>query len=129
MCASRALGYGIPQAGAVYKIVLSDSSTERRRESGTSAQHRQQMPECHHIYPATRRQIPVLPAKKVISRGLRWLSAMVLVEVPFADRIWGLPVLTVLIPSKSWSERHGRRHRPVTEWTWLVLLTLRRWLP
>ncbi len=35
------------------------------------------------------------------SRGLRWLSAMVLVEVPFAGRIWGLPVLTALTPSKA----------------------------
>ncbi len=63
------------------------------------------------------------------SRGLRWLSAMVLVEVPFAGRIWGLPVLTALTPSKAWSERQGLRHRTVTEWARLLLLTLRRWLP
>jgi len=66
---------------------------------------------------------------KPTSRGLRWLSAMVLVDVPFAGRIWALPVLTALTPSKSWSERHGRRHRTVTEWARLLLLTLRRWLP
>ena len=66
---------------------------------------------------------------KPASRGLRWLSAMVLVDVPFAGRIWGLPVLTALTPSKAWSEQHGRRHRPVTEWARLLLLTLRRWLP
>ena len=63
------------------------------------------------------------------SRGLRWLSAMVLVDVPFAHRVWALPVLTALTPSKAWSERHSRRHRTVTEWARLVLLTLRRWLP
>ena len=63
------------------------------------------------------------------SRGLRWLSAMVLVDVPFAGRIWALPVLTALTPSRSWSERHGRPHRPVTEWARLMLRTLRRWLP
>lgn len=63
------------------------------------------------------------------SRGLRWLSAMVLVDVPFAGRVWALPVLTALTPNKAWSERHGRRHRPVTEWARLVLLTLQRWLP
>ena len=68
-------------------------------------------------------------APKPTSRGLRWLSAMVLVNVPFAGRIWGLPVLTALTPGKAWSERHGRRHRPVTEWARLLLLTLRRWLP
>lgn len=66
---------------------------------------------------------------KPTSRGLRWLSAMVLVEVPFARRIWGLPVLTALTPSKAWSERQGQRHRSVTEWARLLLLTLRRWLP
>ncbi len=63
------------------------------------------------------------------SRGLRWLSAMVLVDVPFSGRIWALPVLTALTPSKAWSERQGRRHRTVTEWARRVLLTLRRWLP
>jgi len=35
----------------------------------------------------------------------------------------------VLTPSKAWSERQGLRHRTVTEWARLVLLTLRRWLP
>ena len=66
---------------------------------------------------------------KPTSRGLRWLSAMVLVEVPFAGRIWGLPVVTALTPSQAWSERQGQRHRTVTEWARLLLLTLRRWLP
>jgi DDE superfamily endonuclease len=66
---------------------------------------------------------------RATSRGLRWLSAMVLVEVPFAGRLWALPVLTALTPSKAWSERHGRRHRPVTEWARRLLLVLRRWLP
>ena len=63
------------------------------------------------------------------SRGLRWLSAMVLVEVPFAGHVWALPVLSALTPSKAWSERHGRRHRPVTAWARRLLLVLRRWLP
>ena len=67
--------------------------------------------------------------KDATSRGLRWLSAMVLVDVPFAGRIWALPVLTALTPGKAWSERHGRRHRTVTEWARLLLLTLRPWLP
>ena len=67
--------------------------------------------------------------KDATSRGLRWLSAMVLVDVPFAGRLWALPVLTALTPSKAWSERNNRRHRTVTEWARLLLLTLRRWLP
>jgi hypothetical protein len=67
--------------------------------------------------------------RKVISRGLRWISAMLLVEVPFARRIWALPVLTALMRSKAWCEAHQRRYRPVTTWAELLLLTLHRWLP
>jgi hypothetical protein len=78
-----------------------------------------------HFYDASRSSAEV----KVTGRGLRWLSAMVLVEVPFAGRIWALPVLTALTPSKTWSERHGQRHRTVTEWARLMLLAIHRWLP
>jgi hypothetical protein len=78
-----------------------------------------------HFYDAGRSS----PAWQATSRGLRWLSAMVLVEVPFAGHVWALPVLTALTPSKAWSEQHGRRHRPVTDWARRLLLTLRRWLP
>jgi hypothetical protein len=78
-----------------------------------------------HFYDAGRSS----PAWQATSRGLRWLSAMVLVEVPFAGHVWALPVLTALTPSKAWSERHGRRHRPVTDWARRLLLVLRRWLP
>jgi hypothetical protein len=50
-------------------------------------------------------------------------------QAPFAGRIWGLPVLTALTPSKAWCEDHKRRYRPVTEWAERLLLTLHRWLP
>lgn len=78
-----------------------------------------------HFYDAARSSA----ARKTTSRGLRWLTAAVLVEVPFAGHVWALPVLTALTPSKAWSERHGRRHRPVTDWARRLLLVLRRWLP
>ncbi len=52
---------------------------------------------------------------------------MVLVDVPFSGRVWALPMLTALTPSKTWSECHGRRHRTTTEWARL-LLTMRCWL-
>ena len=54
---------------------------------------------------------------------------MLLVQVPFAARIWGLPVLTALTPSKAWCTHHKRRYRPVTKWAERLLLTLHRWLP
>ena len=36
----------------------------------------------------------------VKASGLRWLSAMLLVRVPWADRVMALPFLTLLAPSK-----------------------------
>ena len=38
-------------------------------------------------------------------------------------------MLTALTPNKAWSERHGRRHRTVTEWARLMLLAIHRRLP
>jgi hypothetical protein len=78
-----------------------------------------------HYYDAVRSS----KEQTVTTRGLRWLSAMLLVEVPFAGRIWGLPVLTVLTPSHAWCTEHGRPYRPVTAWARAVLLRLHRWLP
>ena len=98
-------------------IIGVDQTLERRRGPRIGLA-------CRFYDPSLRADMP-----NPTSRGLRWLSAMVLVNVPFAGRIWALPVLTALTPSKSWAERHGRQHRSVTEWARLVLLALRRWLP
>lgn len=35
----------------------------------------------------------------VKTSGLRWLSRMLLAEIPWAERVWVLPFLTVLAPS------------------------------
>jgi hypothetical protein len=42
----------------------------------------------------------------VRASGLRWLSLMVMVPIPWAGRRWALPYLTVLAPSKRWSDEH-----------------------
>ena len=98
-------------------IVGVDHTLERRRG-------RRIGPAGRYYDPSRRADMP-----KPTARGLRWLSAMVLVDVPLAGRIWALPVLTALTPSQAWCERHGRRHRTVTDWARLLLLTVRRWLP
>ena len=36
----------------------------------------------------------------VKTMGLRWLSLMLLVPVPWAGRVWALPFLTALAPSE-----------------------------
>jgi hypothetical protein len=46
----------------------------------------------------------------VKTSGLRWLSVMALVPVPWTKRRWGLPFLTILAPSERYEAAH--RHRP-----------------
>src|SRR3712207_9119628 len=54
---------------------------------------------------------------------------MLLVEVPWASRVWALPFLSALAPSERYAAKRGRRHKKITEWAWQLLLLLRRWYP
>jgi len=65
----------------------------------------------------------------VRASGLRWLSLMVMVPIPWAGRRWALPFLTVLAPSERWSTERGRRHKTVVDWARQAVLQTRRWLP
>src|SRR5829696_6850122 len=65
----------------------------------------------------------------VKSSGLRWVCVMLLVDVPWASRVWALPFLSALAPSERYSTQRGRRHKKITEWAWQLLLVLRRWHP
>ncbi len=65
----------------------------------------------------------------VKSSGLRWVCVMLLVEVPWASRVWALPFLSALAPSERYAARRGRRHKKITEWAWQLLLQVRRWYP
>src|SRR5215208_3919730 len=65
----------------------------------------------------------------VKSSGLRWVCAMVLVEVPWASMVWALPFLSALAPSERYAAKRGRRHKKITEWAWQLLLQVRRWYP
>lgn len=64
----------------------------------------------------------------VKASGLRWLSLMLLVTIPWAKRVWGLPFLTTLAPSERYSKTYKRRHKKLTDWAWQTLLQVRRWL-
>lgn len=64
----------------------------------------------------------------VKASGLRWVTIMMLTCVPFAQRIWALPFLTLLAPSERFYG--GRRsHKKITDWMRQALLQVRRWLP
>ncbi len=65
----------------------------------------------------------------VKASGLRWLSLMLLVPIPWAGRVWALPFLTALAPSERHCRDRGRRHKKLTDWARQLVLQARRWLP
>ncbi len=65
----------------------------------------------------------------VKTSGLRWLSTMLLVPIPWVKRVWALPFLTALAPSARYYESKARGHKKLTDWARQMLLQVRRWLP
>jgi hypothetical protein len=59
--------------------------------------------------------------------GLKWVSMMLLVAVPWSRRVWALPFLTSLC----WPAEQGRRRRHKTSIDWVrhMMQQVRRWLP
>ncbi len=74
---------------------------------------------------------PVRSSKShfVKASGLRWISMMLLTPVSWAQRIWALPVMTVLAPSERYYETRGRQPKTLTERALQMIKQLRRWLP
>ena len=65
----------------------------------------------------------------VKASGLRWLCLMLTVRIPWAERVWALPVLTCLCPSERYYKDRGRPHKKLTTWARQMLLQVKRWLP
>jgi hypothetical protein len=65
----------------------------------------------------------------VKASGLRWLCLMLLVEIPWAGRVWALPFMTALCPSERYCKERGRAHRKLTDRARQMLLLVARWLP
>ena len=65
----------------------------------------------------------------VKASGLRWISVMLLTTIPWAQRVWALPFMTVLAPSKRYYEKRGRKPKTLLERAQQMILQLRRWLP
>lgn len=85
-------------------VVGVDETIERRRGSKIAARG---------IY-----RDPVRSSQEffVKTSGLRWICLMVLTPIPWACRVWALPFLTVLAPSKRYHEQRGKRHKTITDW-------------
>lgn len=65
----------------------------------------------------------------VKTSGLRWISMMLLTPICWADRVWALPFLTVLAPSRRYHDKQGKTHKTITEWARQMIKQVHRWLP
>ena len=59
--------------------------------------------------------------------GLKWVSMMLLVPVPWSRRVWALPFLTALC--RSAKPKDERRHKTSVDWVRQMMKQVRRWLP
>jgi hypothetical protein len=66
----------------------------------------------------------------VKASGLRWLYLMLLVEMPWAARVWALPLMTALCPpSERYCKERGRAHHTLMDRTRQRLLLAACWRP
>ena len=86
-------------------IILVDETIERRKGKKIKAKG------CY------RDSVRSTQKKVVHCFGLKWISMMAIVYVPWAERPWSLPFLTALAPSKACNKANGKRHKTTVDWT------------
>lgn len=65
----------------------------------------------------------------VKTSGLRWISLMLLVPIPWAGRVWALPFLTALAPSERFWKGRQRKPKVLTDWARQLVIQVQRWVP
>jgi DDE superfamily endonuclease len=68
-------------------------------------------------------------AHVVKASGWRWVCLTVLARIPWADRVWALPFLTVLAPSERYDQVHGRSPQSLLDRARQMVRLVRRWVP
>ncbi|MBK1649225.1 hypothetical protein CKO36_11550, partial [Rhabdochromatium marinum] len=66
--------------------------------------------------------------KVVTTMGLEWVVMALLVPLPWSQRPWALPFLTLLAPSRAANDAAGRVHRTTLDWTVVMVRLVGRWL-
>jgi len=61
--------------------------------------------------------------------GIRWVCLSILVEVPWSERPWALPFMTVPALSEKTCVQLGKQHRSPVEWVKVMIAKVRRWQP
>ena len=74
---------------------------------------------------------PLLSTKErvVTALGIRWICLAVVVPVPWSQRTWALPFLTVLALGEKTSANLNKRHHTIVQWAEYMIDKVRRWQP
>ncbi|HSG43222.1 MAG TPA: transposase [Anaerolineales bacterium] len=74
---------------------------------------------------------PVLSTREhvVKSLGIRWVCLAVLVSVPWSQRSWALPFMTVLTLGQKTSTKLNKQDRTLVQWAEFMIDKVRRWQP
>lgn len=103
-----------PRGGLV--IVLDETLERRRGRKITKRSH-------HRDAIASSKKIAVLAS------GLRWVVTALVVPIPWAGRLWALPFLSQLAPSRKTDTKQKRQHKTIAQRARQVVCLMRRWLP
>jgi hypothetical protein len=98
-------------------VIGMDETSERRRGAKLAAQG------------ISRDPVRSSPAHFVTASGRRWVRLRVLARIPWVDRVWALPFLTVLAPSARDDHARGRRPASLLDRARQAVRWGRRWLP
>jgi hypothetical protein len=63
------------------------------------------------------------------SEGIHWVCLSLLVAVPWCQRRWALPILSVPTLTPATSAQLGKRHRTTIQAAQLLIWLVRRWVP
>ncbi|QBQ55051.1 hypothetical protein E3U44_11405 [Nitrosococcus wardiae] len=117
LCAKILLGLWVALLPADFPIIIAvDETLERRKGKMIKAKG------CYRdAVRSTERRV-------VKCFGLKWICMALIIPLPWNERPWALPFLTVLAPSKAANERRNREQRTVVDWTVVMLRLVSRWL-
>jgi DDE superfamily endonuclease len=97
-------------------VIGTDDTLERRRGKNITAKG------CY------RDAVRSTATHVVTCYGLKWVAMMLLVPLPWSQRAWALPFLTVLAPSQRANTQAGTRHKTTLDWTIQMMKVVSRWL-
>lgn len=74
---------------------------------------------------------PIRSTLKHVSKslGIRWICLAILVPVPWSQRLWALPFMTIPALGPKTSAKLNKRHRTIVGWAMIMIDKVRRWQP